>query len=52
MIDLHQPMRMSPYGSEGVLSYEGFFIPSFVGDYMLNNHSSFDGAGASAPHFS
>jgi hypothetical protein len=30
MIGLNQPMRMSPYGSEEILSYEGFFIPFSV----------------------
>jgi hypothetical protein len=35
MIGLNQPKRMGPYGSEEILSYEGFFIPSSVVEYFL-----------------
>ena len=35
MIGLYQPMRMGPYGSKEILSYEGFFISSSVVEYFL-----------------
>jgi hypothetical protein len=39
MISLNQPMSISPYGSEEIQSYEGFFIPSFGGEYLLSAYA-------------
>jgi hypothetical protein len=35
MNGLNQPMRMGPYGSEEILSYEGFFVSFSVVEYLL-----------------